>query len=150
MVKKIKEKERTNNMTYSNKNQTKYPNGKYPQKGEIYYITAGPTSSTGFEQWSNRHGIIVSSDYVNKTSTTVQIVYITTRTRPHYPTYVDISLPQLHREAICGQIMTIDKSRIVEFKSKLHQKQLKKINKALQFGLGLNNVNCKRMKHRKG
>ena len=95
---------------------TGYPNGRYPRRGEIYYITSGNTGSTKSEQWSNRHGIIVSSNYVNSTAATVQVVYLTTKHKRKYPTVVDVSTPGIHREALCGQIMTVDKSRLVEYK----------------------------------
>lgn len=116
---------------------THYPNGKYPLKGEVYYISAGSTGATGYEQWSNRYGIIVSSDWVNKTSQTVQVVYLTTKGKPKYPTYVDISLPWMHREAICGQIMTVDVSRLGRYKCYIRPEDMKKIDFAIRYGLGL-------------
>ncbi len=116
---------------------TIFPNGAYPQRGEIYYISAGETGSTGYEQWSDRYGLIVSADWVNRTSQTVQIVYLTTKGKPNYPTYVDISLPWMHREAICGQIMTVDVSRLGHYKCQIADEGMKKIDRALRFGLGL-------------
>lgn len=116
---------------------TVFRNGKFPQRGEIYYISSGNTGSTGCEQWSNRFGVIVSSDFENRKVSTVQIVYLTTKAKPNYRTYVDVSLPWLHRVALCNQIMSVDISRLEDYKCYLDNANMKKIDCAIMRGLGL-------------
>lgn len=116
---------------------TIFPNGAYPQRGEIYYVSSGETGSTGSEQWSDRHGLIVSSDYENCRLSTVQIVYITTKPKPVFPTYIDISTPGLHRIALCNQVMTVDISRLISYKCYLNGIGMTKIDRGIMLGLGL-------------
>lgn len=116
---------------------THYPNGEYPLKGEVYYISAGSTGATGYEQWSDRHGLIVSSDYENCKLSTVQIVCITTKPKPVFPTYIDISTLGLHRVALCNQVMTVDISRLISYRCYLNGIGMTKIDHGIMLGLGL-------------
>lgn len=121
----------------------------YPRRGDVYYVSSKNTGSTGSEQRSNRHAVIVSNNYANRKSSTVQIVYITTRNKLYHRTNVDISLPAsdklppLHREAICNQVMTVDKSRLDERKGRLSPEQMTEIDNAIASNLGLQIINRK-------
>lgn len=114
-----------------------FRNGHYPRRGEIYYITEGNSMPTGSEIWPNRHALIVSANHINKFSNVVQVVYITTRNKTNSPVHVDISTPALHRTILCEQITPIDKSRIIEYKGKLSEAQMKKVDKSLLWTLNL-------------
>lgn len=114
-----------------------YHNACYPRRGEIYYIKQGDAAPTGSEMWSDRHAIIVSSDNINKHSNVVQVVYITTRDKVDAPTHVDISTQNLRRIALCEQVTPIDKTRLVEYKGRLTDKQMKQIDKAIAWTLNL-------------
>lgn len=114
-----------------------FNNNSYPRRGEVYYVEKGNTSSTGSEIWSNRHAVIVSSNHVNKLSNVVEVVYITTRFKSDRLTHVDISTDRTHRIALCEQIVPIDKSRIVEYKGKLSEDQMLRIDKGIAWTLNL-------------
>ena len=114
-----------------------YHNGKYPRRGEIYYVKKGGTTSTGSETWSNRHAVIVSADYMNKRASVVEVVYITTQDKNETPTHVDISTPTIQRTILCEQIVAVDKTRIVEYKGRLSKKQMEQIDKSLAWNLDL-------------
>lgn len=114
-----------------------FNNNRYPRRGEIYYVKKGNTTSTGSETWSNRHAVIVSANHANKTSNVVQIVYITTQPKPEGLTHVDISTRKTHRTALCEQIVSIDKSRIVEYKGKLSEEQMLQIDRGMAWNLNL-------------
>lgn len=109
----------------------------YPRRGEIYYVKKGNTTSTGSETWSNRHAVIVSANHINKHSNVVQIVYITTQPKSESPTHVNISTATINRIALCEQIVAVDKTRIIEYKGHLSEKQMAKIDKALAWNLNL-------------
>lgn len=114
-----------------------FRNNKYPRRGEIYYIRKLESRTTGSEIWSNRHAIIVSANHINKYSQVVQVVYITTTEKSDTPTHVDISTSTINRTALCEQITPVDKSRIAEYKGTLNAGQMKKIDKAIAWNLGI-------------
>lgn len=116
---------------------TVFNNNHYPRRGEIYYIKKGNTTSTGSETWSNRHAVIVSANHINKFSNVVQVVYITTQPKSNSPTHVDISTTKTKRIALCEQIVAVDKSRIIEYKGHLSEKQMSQIDKSLAWNLNL-------------
>lgn len=114
-----------------------FRNNKYPRRGEIYYIKKCESRTTGSEIWSNRHAVIVSANHINKYSQVVQVVYITTTDKSDSPVHVDISTNFLSRTALCEQITPVDKSRIAEYKGSLTPCQMKKIDKAMAWNLGI-------------
>lgn len=67
----------------------------------------------------------------------VQVVYITTRNRPKNPLHIDVSNKSVHRVVLCEQITPVDKNRIVEYKDRLSEKQMRSIDKALAWNLNL-------------
>lgn len=121
----------------------------FPRRGDVYYVSSKQTSYTGSEQRSDRHAVIVSNNYENRKSNTVQIVYITTQNKLYCHNNVDISLPAnekyppLHREAICNQVMTVDKSRLNGRHGRLSPEQMTEIEYAIANNLGLKIINRK-------
>ena len=61
-------------------------------RGEIYFVLP-EGNEVGSEQRANRPGIIVSSDTNNKFSTTVQVVYLTTKEKT--VSYTHLTLPTI-------------------------------------------------------
>lgn len=114
-----------------------YHNHRYPRKGEIYYIEKGNSTSTGHETWSNRYAIIVSDNNTNKKDNVVQVVYITTEVKKKRPTHVDVSTTKKRRTAMCEQITTVDKSRIVSYKGYIRPERMLDIDRAVAYRLGL-------------
>lgn len=87
-------------------------------RGEIYFVLP-EGNEVGSEQRSNRPGIIVSSDTNNKFSTTVQVVYLTTKEKKPLATHVHIETAKLPSTALCEQIFTVDKLRMDNYVGKL-------------------------------
>ena len=114
-----------------------FHNKHYPKRGEIYYIKKGNTTPTGSEMWPDRHALIVSANHTNKNSNVVQVVYITTRSKSKNPLHIDVSNKNVHRIVLCEQITPVDKNRIVEYKGRLSDKQMKQVDKALAWNLNL-------------
>ena len=107
-------------------------------RGEIYFILP-EGNEVGSEQRSNRPGIIVSSDTNNKFSTTVQVVYLTTKEKKPLATHVHIETAKLPSTALCEQIFTVDKLRMDSYVGKLTPKEMEEVERGVMIALGLDN-----------
>ena len=75
------------------------------KRGDIFYISRYET--TGSEQEGGRPAIIVSNDICNKYSSTVSVVYLTTREKKEMPTHVTINSSKKVSTALCEQVQTV-------------------------------------------
>lgn len=107
-------------------------------RGEIYFVLP-EGNEVGSEQRSNRPGIIVSSDTNNKFSTTVQVVYLTTKEKKPLATHVHIETAKLPSTALCEQIFTVDKLRMDNYVGKLTPKEMEEVEQGVMIALGLDN-----------
>lgn len=107
-------------------------------RGEIYFVLP-EGNEVGSEQRSNRPGIIVSSDTNNKFSTTVQVVYLTTKEKKPLATHVHIETAKLPSTALCEQIFTVDKLRMDSYVGKLTPKEMEEVERSVMIALGLDN-----------
>lgn len=107
-------------------------------RGEIYFVLP-EGNEVGSEQRSNRPGIIVSSDTNNKFSTTVQVVYLTTKEKKPLATHVHIETAKLPSTALCEQIFTVDKLRMDNYVGKLTPKEMEEVERGVMIALGLDN-----------
>lgn len=112
-------------------------NGMY-YRGEIYYITP-EGNEFGCEIRSGRPGIVVSNDMNNKHSSTVEIVYLTTKEKKPMPTHVYIDSSQKPSTAICEQVATVDKLRLGDYFGKLTDSEMEAVDYGLIASLGLDN-----------
>ena len=102
------------------------------RRGEIYYIKN--ENAVGCEQRGIRPAVIVGNDVGNKYSPILLVVYFTTQTKKHLPTHVYV---RGHGTALCEQIFTIDKTRLLQKKGECTSSDMKRINKALCISLGM-------------
>ena len=112
-------------------------------KGDIYYICEDPNKpSIGVEIWSNRPGIIVSNNVSNLNSGFVQVVYLSSskNKRMDVPTHIVVTSDSKEVVALCEQIHTVDKSRLKTKLGQITDEELKDINEALLFSLGINDT----------
>ena len=107
----------------------------YPQRGQIYYVSKGPT--IGSEQQSGRPAVIVSNDTLNQNQKTVEIVYLTTRLKPQLPAFTTIKSSGVTSSAIVTQISTIDKCRLLEYIGECTPEEMHRIEKCMLYSLGL-------------
>jgi len=105
------------------------------KRGEIYYVSQRP--SVGVEMVAGRPAVIVSNDRLNENLSCVEVVYLTTKTKCIAPEHISIRSSGVLATTICEQITTIDKSRIREFVGECTPIEMKLINKALLYSLGL-------------
>lgn len=113
------------------------------KRGEIYYISSSPI--IGHEQKGGRPAIIVSNDYGNAVSPVVEVVFVTTKWKKRLPTHVTIHSCKRKSIALCEQITTVDKTRILDYVGKVTRKEMEKINQAIKVSLGMeeNNMSTK-------
>lgn len=109
-------------------------------RGEVYYVC--PTGNEiGSEQHSGRPAVIVSNNQNNKNSSTLEIVYLTTREKRPIQTHVHINASGKLQEstALCEQIFTVDKLRLNDYIGQLCDKEMQDIEFGLMVSLGLDN-----------
>ena len=93
-------------------------------RGEVYYVY--PTGNEiGSEQHAGRPAIIVSNNQNNKNSSTLEIVYLTTREKKPMQTHVHIN--------------AAGKLRLNDYIGQLCDKEMQDIEFALMVSLGLDN-----------
>lgn len=109
------------------------------RRGEIYWVNFG--APTGSEQGGQRPALIVQNDAGNRSSTTTIIAAITSKKKASYPFHVDISalesgLPQ-DSTVLLEQLLTINKSRLINRIGSLPSAKMLEIDQALKVSLGL-------------
>lgn len=106
-------------------------------RGEVYWWKFG--DSVGSEEGAVRPGVIVSSEQGNKSSHTVNIVFLTTKTK-YGRINVEVSNADRRSWAMCNQIATVDKLRVGNYMSTLSEEEMADIDRAIMSALGLHNV----------
>lgn len=104
-------------------------------RGDIFYVHK--ESVVGSEQMAGRPAIIVSNDACNKTSETVEVVYLTTRHKTMLPTHVTINSSARTSTALCEQITTVSVDRLGDPCGHLTEKEIEELDEALRVSLGL-------------
>lgn len=109
-------------------------------RGDIYYVaSADDVTPIGCEIWSDRPALVVSNDTTNQTAGVVEVVYLSTSMKKR-PTPLHIRVRSGSRNAIamCGQIHTVDKSRLRQKLGAVTETEMSAVDKALCFSLGIN------------
>ena len=102
------------------------------RRGEIYYVENN--NAVGSEQRGIRPALIVGNDVGNKYSPVLLVVYFTLQHKKSMPTHVYV---RGNGTALCEQIFTIDKTRLLLKKGECTNNDMKRINKALRISLGM-------------
>lgn len=112
----------------------------YPMRGDIYYVTGDPArKEIGAETWSDRPGVIVSNDVLNRTSGVVSIAYLSTsKKRRPSPTHANVTSGGKTAVAMCEQIQTVDKSRLAEYIGSASKEEMDDVDGAILFALQIN------------
>lgn len=107
------------------------------QKGEIYWTNLDPTE--GAEIQKKRPAVIVSNNVLNASSPVVVICPITDSTGKKSPIHILIEKGEggLTKESIahCGQVRTVDQSRLLEKIGNLNSKKMTEIGDGLKYVL---------------
>ena len=110
------------------------------RRGDIYYADLSPV--VGSEQGGVRPVLIVQNDVGNKFSPTVIAAAITSQQfKTNLPTHIQVNADQcgLAKDSIVllEQVRTIDKCRLKERMGNLDNREMDKINRALNVSFGL-------------
>ena len=108
------------------------------KRGDIYYISYGESKIIGSEQMPGRPAVIVSNDKNNEHSTTIEIVYLTTKYKADLPTHVVVNSSKYRSTALCEQITTVSISRLGDYIGEVTAEELEEIDRALAVSLDLN------------
>ncbi len=112
------------------------------RRGEIYFADLNPV--IGSEQGGVRPVLIIQNDIGNKFSPTVIVSAITSQlSKAKLPTHIelpsDVSHLPKNSVVLLEQIRTLDKRRLKEKVTKLDEKKMKEVNRALLISLGFVN-----------
>lgn len=105
-------------------------------RGEMYYIHED-YSAVGHEMKAGRPAIIVSNDMNNEFSTTVEIIYLTTKPKKELPTHTCVRSCSLTSTSLCEQITTIDKARIGDYRGRITDDEMYELESAILASLGM-------------
>lgn len=111
---------------------------KIVNRGDVYFCRGRP-GTVGCEERKTRPVIIVQNDIGNAKSQTTIAVPLTSNTDKHrHPMQFYLQLPG-HRpsKALCDQIMTIDKQRLLNKVYQLTARELQQLDCCLKVSLGL-------------
>lgn len=105
------------------------------ERGQIYYVTKAP--QVGSEMMSGRPAIIISNNRVNSKLNSIEVVFLTTRSKCQAPEHIIIHSSNATSTTICEQITTIDKSRLREYIGTCTPEEMELIDVALLSSIGL-------------
>ena len=110
------------------------------RRGDIYYTNIEDIGQTvGSEQSGSRPAIVIQNDIGNEYSPTTIVAFITTRQKKLLPTHVRLHTNTLFypSTALLEQVRTISKDRLERYIGTLSDKDMKKIDRALEISLAL-------------
>lgn len=110
------------------------------KRGEIYYIKSYNQNqeTVGSEQRTGRPAVIVSNNMNNTHSTTLEIVYLTLQDKKELPTHVKLLRGECHGSTIlCEQVTSISVDRLGEYKERVDDETMEKIDRAIMISLDL-------------
>jgi mRNA interferase MazF len=109
------------------------------KRGEIYRVDWNPRR--GSEQGGGRPALVIQNDTGNKFGSTTIVASCSTKITRSFPFVVHIKARDSGLPADCavdlGQIMTIDKSRLLRKCGKLSQARMDEVDKAIKISLNV-------------
>ena len=111
-------------------------------RGDIFYVNytqPGVEETIGSEQRPGRPAIIVSSDLGNEHSSTVTVVYLTTKEKRPMAVHVPV-ICKVPATALCEQIATISKDRLGEYVRSCTDEEMQRVDQGIRYALALNQI----------
>ena len=99
-------------------------------RGDIYWVDLDPT--TGAEIKKLRPGIIISATPINQARRTVVIIPLSTSAKARPPIAISVQCLGKAVVAICDQIRTVDKSRLVKSMGQISLADLEELESSLR------------------
>lgn len=98
-------------------------------RGEVWDLSLDPVK--GSEQKGFRPCVIISPDSMNLALQTLIVIPLTTKHK-NWPTRVDVHFDGVRGQAICEQIRTVSRERLMNKKGVLYLKELLQIKLVLK------------------
>lgn len=80
--------------------------------------------------------MIVSNDVCNDVSPVIEVIFLTSRKKHPLPTHVNVQC-ELYSTALCEQITSVDKSRLLDYVGRASPEEMQQIDEAIKISLGL-------------
>ena len=109
--------------------------GKYPQRGEIYWVTFDPAQSTEIQK--TRPAVVISNDMLNKHLNRVIVVPITSNVTNIFDFDCPVTVRRKKGKMMLDQLRSIDKSRLKQKIAVIDAATLEKLEEALKITFDL-------------
>lgn len=80
--------------------------------------------------------MIVSNDVCNDVSPVIEVIFLTSRKKNPLPTHVNVQC-ELYSTALCEQITSVDKSRLLDYVGRASPEEMQQIDEAIKISLGI-------------
>lgn len=80
--------------------------------------------------------MIVSNDVCNDVSPVIEVMFLTSRKKHPLPTHVNVQC-ELYSTALCEQITSVDKTRLLEYVGRASPEEMQQIDEAIKISLGI-------------
>lgn len=80
--------------------------------------------------------MIVSNDVCNDVSPVIEVIFLTSRKKHPLPTHVNVQC-ELYSTALCEQITSVDKTRLLEYVGRASPEEMQQIDEAIKVSLGI-------------
>lgn len=104
-------------------------------RGDVYWVNLNPTK--GSEINKQRPCVIVSATPINRARNTVIVIPLSTAARQRPPIVITVECLGKKVVAVCDQIRTVDKTRLVKFAGKMPSKDMESLDESLRRVLSL-------------
>lgn len=105
------------------------------KRGDIWYVDK--SVYTGSEQQAGRPAVVVSNNKNNEYSTTVEVVFLTTKPKKELPTHVLIYNGGRESTVLCEQVTTVAIERLSSCRGRVSSSELMAIDNAIRISLDL-------------
>ena len=80
--------------------------------------------------------MIVSNDVCNDVSPVIEVIFLTSRKKHPLPTHVNVQC-ELYSTALCEQITSVDKTRLLEYVGRASPEEMQQMDEAIKVSLGI-------------
>lgn len=105
------------------------------QRGEVWLVNLDP--AVGTEVKKTRPAVIVSNDFVNRSSGRVTVVPVTSSISKLFPVESLVEVQGRTAKTMCDQIRAVDKSRLLKLMAVLSTRESADLDHSLAVALGL-------------
>ena len=109
--------------------------GKYPEKGDIYWVSFDPSQGTEIQK--TRPAVVVSNNMLNKNLNRVIVAPITSNVKNIFDFDCAVTVGKKKGKVMLDQLRSIDKSRLKKRSGTVSATTLEKLDEALKITFGL-------------